>query len=292
MQNPKESLKYGCQDVNQSARTIKKEDPTMNNIFNLIGETLNLKSHSISRDSDETEILCADIEGHLGTDGNYYLVDTTRLFPPEAPLTNQANKLAYLWNYLRPELIQASPIALNSDCFSGFWRGTENRRQAEEGMIREVTQSIYKTLIPHVSRSIQSEIIQSNECDDVKAILHNDMLCLRHLPYVIQDLLINFQNFSPKSRHSFNTLLIEMFSNILKWKWYSLRGTRQEIETKTIELVKQYFSSNKSRTISWMQLLKEYCSIRDVTVKDLDSFCGKCTQLLEDLYQQVKFGIQ
>jgi hypothetical protein len=46
------------------------------------GIILNLKAHYV-----QNVIIYGpgDIEGHLGYDGNYYVVDFGRTFPPEAP---------------------------------------------------------------------------------------------------------------------------------------------------------------------------------------------------------------
>jgi hypothetical protein len=46
------------------------------------GRTLNLKGHKVG---DAIIYGPGDIEGHLGLDGNYYVVDFGRTFPPEAP---------------------------------------------------------------------------------------------------------------------------------------------------------------------------------------------------------------
>jgi hypothetical protein len=52
-----------------------------------LGEILNLKKHfCIQRDGARIELPTAcDVEGHLGTDGRYYVVDCARFFPPEPP---------------------------------------------------------------------------------------------------------------------------------------------------------------------------------------------------------------
>ena len=50
-----------------------------------VAEVLNLKKHVCSTlDGKLFELATAcDVEGHLGTDGRYYVVDCARLFPPE-----------------------------------------------------------------------------------------------------------------------------------------------------------------------------------------------------------------
>ena len=46
------------------------------------GRSLNLKGHIVG---GAVIYGPGDIEGHLGLDGNYYVVDFGRTFPPEAP---------------------------------------------------------------------------------------------------------------------------------------------------------------------------------------------------------------
>jgi hypothetical protein len=48
---------------------------------------LNLKSHIVGFNSNNQVMLHAagDLEGHLGTDGRFYLIDFGRAFPPEGP---------------------------------------------------------------------------------------------------------------------------------------------------------------------------------------------------------------
>ena len=47
-----------------------------------VGRGLNLKGHKVGQ---AVVYGPGDIEGHLGHDGNYYVVDFGRVFPPEAP---------------------------------------------------------------------------------------------------------------------------------------------------------------------------------------------------------------
>ena len=51
--------------------------------------TLCLAKHSVGvrKEAQTTVVGPGDMEGHLGKDGRYYLVDLARLMPPEAPLT-------------------------------------------------------------------------------------------------------------------------------------------------------------------------------------------------------------
>lgn len=70
---------------NDAGKTIKSEDPVMNDLMEQLGAHLNLRKHFVGK--QRVPIFGpGDIEGHLGTDGRYYLLDFARLMPPEAPL--------------------------------------------------------------------------------------------------------------------------------------------------------------------------------------------------------------
>ncbi len=75
----KTSLKYGSNDGGNS---VHADDPELNKIMEDAGRHLNQKKHQVAG----TDIYApADIEGHLGSDGLYYVLDTARVFPPETP---------------------------------------------------------------------------------------------------------------------------------------------------------------------------------------------------------------
>ncbi|KNC55424.1 uncharacterized protein AMSG_11086 [Thecamonas trahens ATCC 50062] len=77
------SLIYGSDD---GAITVHDDDPVFNTIMAAAAELLNLAPHPVGRAPPYTTICGpADIEGHRGSDGKYYLLDTARVFPPEEP---------------------------------------------------------------------------------------------------------------------------------------------------------------------------------------------------------------
>lgn len=82
-----------------------------------------------------TEIMYspADLEGHkgknplkfflhiTGRDGRFYLLDFSRVLPPETPCPHFKN--SHLSRVLRPEFVQEFHKPLCSDAFSGFIKG-------------------------------------------------------------------------------------------------------------------------------------------------------------------------
>jgi len=75
------SLIYGSAD---GGITVHKDNPTMNEMMQKAASILNIKPHVVGM-RNQTDLLYAptDIEGHLGTDGRYYVLDTARICPPE-----------------------------------------------------------------------------------------------------------------------------------------------------------------------------------------------------------------
>eukprot|EP01129_Flabellula_baltica_P014521 TRINITY_DN696_c0_g1_i1.p1 TRINITY_DN696_c0_g1~~TRINITY_DN696_c0_g1_i1.p1 ORF type:complete len:700 (+),score=142.97 TRINITY_DN696_c0_g1_i1:98-2197(+) len=78
----KNTLKYGSDD---GGLTIHNENETLRNLIETLGKKLNLKKHTVGAKTPTDIYGPADIEGHLGTDKRYYILDTARLFPPFPP---------------------------------------------------------------------------------------------------------------------------------------------------------------------------------------------------------------
>jgi hypothetical protein len=93
------TLVYGSNDA---GRSVHADEVRMNALMREAGMWLNLKPHLVCRfglflhevfsvffsfsQVAGTEIYApADVEGHVGKDNNYYVLDTARVFPPEQP---------------------------------------------------------------------------------------------------------------------------------------------------------------------------------------------------------------
>eukprot|EP01122_Echinamoeba_exundans_P010551 TRINITY_DN3977_c0_g2_i1.p1 TRINITY_DN3977_c0_g2~~TRINITY_DN3977_c0_g2_i1.p1 ORF type:complete len:2020 (-),score=323.99 TRINITY_DN3977_c0_g2_i1:241-6300(-) len=75
------SLLYGSDD---GGRTCHADDAYVNEMMAKCGELLNLKEHLVTDKRVKISAPC-DIEVHRGKDGNIYVLDTARVFPPEYP---------------------------------------------------------------------------------------------------------------------------------------------------------------------------------------------------------------
>jgi hypothetical protein len=101
-----DTLVYGSRDAGKTILLDKK----FNAKLKIVCENLGLKSHKIipmslrhSNDAITQAVTLhtpVDLEGHKGHDGRYYLLDFSRIFPPEFP--DRSIKGSYLFRLLRP----------------------------------------------------------------------------------------------------------------------------------------------------------------------------------------------
>lgn len=70
----KQTIIYGSDD---GGEIVHSDDSTFANIIEKLGASLNIKSRRVNSDNGNPEITlytAIDVEGHLGTDGRYYLL--------------------------------------------------------------------------------------------------------------------------------------------------------------------------------------------------------------------------
>jgi len=77
------SLVYGSAD---GGRTVHKSNEKFNDAMRRAAEALNIRGHVVGKLDRAQELHAAvDIEGHVGMDNRFYLLDMSRTFPPESP---------------------------------------------------------------------------------------------------------------------------------------------------------------------------------------------------------------
>jgi hypothetical protein len=92
-----------------------------------------------------------DLEGHKGLDGKYYLLDFSRVLPPESP--NRMFQNPHLSRLLRPEFLKVYDKLLCSDAFSGFIQGTPDEDEITAD-VHEATRYLRETHIPKMAMRI------------------------------------------------------------------------------------------------------------------------------------------
>jgi hypothetical protein len=123
------TIVYGSPD---GGLHVHADDARMNGVVRDIAQRLNLAQHWAGyKPSTRKQIYGpTDIEGHLGRDGRFYMIDFARLFPPEPPTATGAGaggvprrKGVHLYELLRPELVRSHDTPLSSDAGTFFSRG-------------------------------------------------------------------------------------------------------------------------------------------------------------------------
>ena len=129
--------------------TVLAREPAFNAAFARCARALNLKGHRAGV-AAATALLHGpcDLEGHLGADGRWYVLDLARLFPPEAPA---APPLALLARRLRPELVKRAATPLSSDAFTLFGRHDAARHNEE---VRAATRLLLEQAVPRVAAKL------------------------------------------------------------------------------------------------------------------------------------------
>jgi hypothetical protein len=152
----KDTIIYGTCD---GARTILTDSDEFNKKMELAAKILNLKGeHVWNQDKTSKSYLhaCCDVEGHLGKDNRFYIVDTARVLPPTKPVKGLQG--CFLYRIMRPELVKSNPVPLCPDSYSGF--NLENK-QAHNFEIKESTQRLETEIIPKFAASLDDAHIAS-----------------------------------------------------------------------------------------------------------------------------------
>lgn len=97
----------------------------------------------------------SDVEGHLGDDGRFYLIDLSRTFPPVRPIKDVPG--SFLFQLFRPQFVRNYPLALCSDAYSQFTRGTPlNDEHKEE--VNAATEYLLSSVIPKFARDLKADL--------------------------------------------------------------------------------------------------------------------------------------
>eukprot|EP01124_Arcella_intermedia_P013380 TRINITY_DN19810_c0_g1_i1.p1 TRINITY_DN19810_c0_g1~~TRINITY_DN19810_c0_g1_i1.p1 ORF type:complete len:1334 (+),score=360.17 TRINITY_DN19810_c0_g1_i1:602-4003(+) len=125
----KQTLIYGSCDA---GKTVKAEDPLVNDLMKELGKRLNLCEHLVG---DKVIYGPGDIEVHHSMiDSRYYVLDFARLLPPMEPQPNTPNSIFF--RFLRPEFVKSNEIPLCSDAFS-MWLSKDPQMTKKNKDIRD-----------------------------------------------------------------------------------------------------------------------------------------------------------
>eukprot|EP01122_Echinamoeba_exundans_P010461 TRINITY_DN3925_c0_g2_i1.p1 TRINITY_DN3925_c0_g2~~TRINITY_DN3925_c0_g2_i1.p1 ORF type:complete len:2064 (-),score=490.47 TRINITY_DN3925_c0_g2_i1:42-6233(-) len=173
-----QTLVYGSADAGV---TVHTSDAIFNKEMDAIAARLNLAPHLVGKSEHVLLGGPVDIEGHVGLDGNRYILDTARLMPPEAPgFFDAAAKTNSVWiRHLRPEAVVRAPVALNSDAYTGFNKNADPK--ADRDAVASYTAHIYESVLPAFTSVLRYDDVISH---DFVHQLHDAGLNVRMLGHI------------------------------------------------------------------------------------------------------------
>jgi hypothetical protein len=179
------TLAYGSCD---GARTVHTDNERLNKLMQEAGALLNLKPHCVG--PHETLVhAVADIEGHVGNDGRFWLLDFARVAPPQ-PVTRADPSGAMLYRLMRLELVKRWVRPLSADAFSNMGRhnAREHNSEVTEAfgvLMNEVVPSFAVTwsasLRALVDKGRATDLDSVSILDDLVLQLHARGINVRHL---------------------------------------------------------------------------------------------------------------
>jgi tetratricopeptide (TPR) repeat protein len=140
--------------------TVLSNDKTLNTMLDRAGQYLGIRTHLCGRDANSLKRLsCAiDLEGHRGADGNYYLVDFSRTFPPEDPKQlNTVRRNTHLFCLFRPEFMKIYGKKLCNDTFTQFVAHDPHNVRYQH-QVQAATKFLRKNLIPDCAERLDTAV--------------------------------------------------------------------------------------------------------------------------------------
>jgi len=181
-------LIYGSNNAGKNVHTSNK---AFNTVVQYMAEQLNLAGHQVG--SAFLHLAC-DVEGHLGSDGRFYLLDLGRVFPPEhpeeVPFLDNSTKRSIFFRFLRPEFLLGSVSsnrpAVSCDALS--WFGEHNRKR-HDGNCREATRDLLDQVLPQLAHELKQE--HQGDTFDIESAVkpyleHNHRLEEQMKPFVAE----------------------------------------------------------------------------------------------------------
>jgi hypothetical protein len=209
---------YGSPD---GGATMYASEPRLNASMRCLAQQLNLAEHQVG---DVRIAGPGDVEGHVGRDGRFYLIDLARIFPPQAPLRGRGDRRHVFYELLRPEFVRNwTKQPLCSDAFTR-WLERDADVAVHNAAVVEASRTLYNKTIPNFAEEVPALLLPAaddaaNERERVRLIsqqleamlsrLHNRGINVRHLGLVRACI-------APEHWQARSKLLSEMTARALK----------------------------------------------------------------------------
>lgn len=173
-----ETIVYGSND---SGIVVNAQSP-YDKIMEDVGNQMNLSMHVAGLEEASTANIPfpADIEGHEGKDGRFYILDFARIMPPTLP-SPKGPPNQYLYKLFRPEFVTKYKTPLNPDSFSNFDRHDPNRLKYRQD-IEEATNALYEYIPQKISAmEIACEFTDKTNLSQFVELIHKAGINIRYL---------------------------------------------------------------------------------------------------------------
>lgn len=225
------TIVYGSND---GGVTVHASNDTFNQKMRRTAEILNVKPHVAGVDNATSKLLysAADIEGHVGRDGRFYLIDFSRTFPCET--VDRAESGSNLTKLFRAEFVRRYPIPLCSDAYSGFVSSFEHSREVDEA-----TKTLYSETIPACVSAVV-DVVARTEISQLRIseVIHSMGVNVRHLGALF-DCVTKASGIGTTLRNqTMGVLLMEMFARVIKTALR--RKLREKMKAKKLPLEEPY----------------------------------------------------
>ena len=262
-----ETLLYGSRDA---GRTVAASDPVFNDAMKVAGQKLNLVSCLRGTHPPGVMLSAAiDVEGHIGDDARYYLLDFSRTMPPEAPREKVDRQPGdHLYRLLRPEFVLSNDRPLCSDGFSNMIRAEPHRKIFNRDL-RDATEHMKESVIPKYAISLVKYVREQDlrvggvEQMQLNQHLHARGINVRFLgevAYYVRRLNLDYSALVNR------LIVVEMCARSLKAVLrQTLRDTmrlykvplEQPYEEKVVEFLNLVFGSGDSSEDFWERVIKK-----------------------------------
>jgi tetratricopeptide (TPR) repeat protein len=209
-------------------------------------------------------------------ENHYYLVDFSRIFPPESPelSIHSAESSAWLYRLLRPEFVRHYKTPLCSDAYSSFIKFSSNPSQYNLN-VKEATNFLFTQTIPNFVSFLTSIAPHKRSQTPLLNLMHLKGINVRYLG-VIYSLLHSpndnyhhdqHANHSPyRCDHPFwsAVILIEMIARVFKDRLKKLLRTDMKKSETTSEVAQlriilselnSLFGSSTGTLIYWNKMI-------------------------------------
>ncbi|PRP87129.1 hypothetical protein PROFUN_01391 [Planoprotostelium fungivorum] len=194
----KGTIRYGSND---GGTTMHNSDEILDGLMRTAADRLHLVSHVSGVKEKKVIHGPGDIEGHLGHDDRYYVVDFGRVMPPEDPgQSHDLNPRSVFYSLLRSQLVVNHERPLCSDAYT-MWNSDEDekKREAINDEVKRATSRIRGQFAPKFAQELDDmevpwEYLWSPDASyrqleqgiEMVAVdeVHSRQLNVRHLGYV------------------------------------------------------------------------------------------------------------